>query len=45
MNVNPAAVLIVAFGTVVGAIFGAALIGAAVTLGVITFFTVFGARS
>lgn len=42
MNMNPAALLVIAFGTVVGAVFGAALIGAAVSLGVVTYFTVFG---
>lgn len=35
MTINVASLYLIAFGTAVGAIFGAALIGLAVTLGVI----------
>jgi hypothetical protein len=41
---NPAALLVIGFGTAVGAVFGAAMIGLAVTLGVILFVTIAAAR-
>ena len=39
-QINPLSLLVIAFGTAVGAVFGAALIGLAVTLGVILALTI-----
>lgn len=41
MNINPNAIALVAFATVVGAIFGATLVGAAIGLGIVLLASMF----